>query len=629
MKKNKLIKKIALGMTLAMCATSLFGCGQTGSNKPTDNSQIENKIISIKTKLTNAKIDGEKLDGTGKTLTTMVSFTPPPATHGNPAVNGGPDWSMVPLIYDYLCDYSAQPEKTFKPSLLDSYKFENKVLTLNLKKDLKWSDGSPLNADDIMNDIFVNMTVNKVAYYAESITKKDDTTIEIKYAKDSTLMLDYLLKFEVKYSKKEYGKWGSQFQKVFETMREKDDKGGYKFTKDGDKKQSEINNDMYKYLPDLTKILCSGPFVPEKVTSSEIIFKKNPYYRINVPIEKVRGIRPTSTESTAVAIMNKDYTIENMGLSPDLAQKVVEKNSDTIRQVEAPEYSELGFAFNVNKAPTNNLAVRKAIAYIIDKKQIAPVSEPGMRLGDEYAVGLPPTVRDKYLDKTYLNTLENYTMDKDKAKKLLESAGWKKQGNKWVDANGQSPEIKIAGVGEYPAYVIMGEAAANMLKDFGLNATFTPKEAAAYNDYSMSGDAQMVISGFGSPSSTQHPFEAYDGIWWYGKMNNIKFPTSGGLVFKDEKTNEDFKYSEKETELFDAATAAEITEKTKAFAKFFNDNMWYIPVTEKFVITRIYDPKLSLAEAQTGKEIKDFYWGAMLNVSIGKMIRGEKIYFVK
>ena len=166
-----------------------------------------------------------------------------------------------------------------------------------------------------------------------------------------------------------------------------------------------------------------------------------------------------------------------------------------------PEFSSLGFEMNTKNYPTDDVNVRKAIAYIIDTEQIAPVSEPGMVKGDEYAVGLPPSIRDKYLSKDFLSTLNNYDSNYEKAEECLKAAGWSKKGEKWVDAKGESPEIVIAGVGEYPAYVVMGEAAANMLNEFGLNASYTSKEAAAYNDYCTSGQGNMTVDGFASATA--------------------------------------------------------------------------------------------------------------------------------
>ena len=69
---------------------------------------------------------------------------------------------------------------------------------------------------------------------------------------------------------------------------------------------------------------------------------------------------------------------------------------------------------------------------------------------------------------------------------------------------------------------------------------------------------------------------------------NLKFPEVGGLEFVNDKTGEEFKYSEKLTELFNATTDEDISDSTKEFAQFFNDNMWYLPVTEKYYIFRIH-----------------------------------------
>lgn len=635
MKRNKLKKLIIVAIVLTISITTLVGCGNenTATNGGDSSKKAESvldSVISVETALTNAKLEGEKADVAGTVLSTMVSFTPAPACHGNPLVNGGPDWSMQPLIFDYLCDYSSQPEKTFKPSLLESYEFTDKVLTMKLKEGLKWSDGSTITADDLICNLFIDMTINNIAYYGESVTKVDDLTVEVKYIKDSSLLLDYVLKSALMYPVENYGEFSKIFQEQFETGREFDEKGNYKFTEEADAKVGEATTALNNYLPDLMSIKCSGAYVPSSMTSAEIIFEQNPYYRVSLYIEKIRGIRPTSTESNALAISNGDYDAEGMGLSPDLAQKVAENNAETIRQMVVPEFSSLGFCMNTQKYPTNDVNVRKAIAYIIDTAQIAPVSEPGMVQGDEYSLGLPPSIRDKYLDSDFLGSLEDYNVNLDKATEYLEAAGWTKQGSKWVDVNGESPEIIVAGVGEYPAYVVMGEAAANMMKDFGLNAVFTPKEAAAYNDYATSGEGHMVIDGFATATNTQHPHEAYNGIWWYGQRGmNLEFPESGDLVWTDDETGEKFNYSENLTKLFDAGTDEEITEVTEKFAQFFNDNVWFIPVTEKYYVFRIHNPNLSMAESPTGEQLSNFYWSGTTSAILGKMIRGEELYYIK
>ncbi|MBE6054806.1 MAG: hypothetical protein E7212_13070, partial [Clostridium sartagoforme] len=196
---------------------------------------------------------------------------------------------------------------------------KDKVLTLKLKKDLKWSDGSDITIDDLMCNLFMDMTVNNIAYYAESVKKVDDLTIQVKYVKDATLLLDYILKTALKYPVSNYGEFAKEYQDVFENYRVIGDNRNYKFTEEGDKKVAEATKALNNYLPDLMSIKVSGAYVPKTMTSAEIIFEQNPYYRVPLHIEKIIGIRPTSTESNALAISNGDYDAEGMGLSPDMA----------------------------------------------------------------------------------------------------------------------------------------------------------------------------------------------------------------------------------------------------------------------------------------------------------------------
>ena len=113
MKRNKLKGIIAVAIALTLSVTSLIGCGNQNAGTATDENvtseSILDSVISVDTVLKNAKLEGEKADVAGTVLSTMVLFTPGAAAHGNPLVNGGPDWSMQPLIFDYLCDYSSQP----------------------------------------------------------------------------------------------------------------------------------------------------------------------------------------------------------------------------------------------------------------------------------------------------------------------------------------------------------------------------------------------------------------------------------------------------------------------------------------------------------------------------------------
>lgn len=620
-------------LAAVMLFGTLTGCkssdGESGS-KGSGGSQAAT-ALEVDTALKNTKLEGEK-DDTQRRLTTLLTFTPEPAGHGHPMVEGGPDWSTQPLIYESLCDYSSQSDTNFDPQLLESFDTDGKVLTVKLREGLKYSDGSDINADELLNNMYVDMSLQQLMVYAESIEKLDDLTVRITYTKDSQLVRTYFLKSLLMYSVAEYGKWGEIFRNIFENMRELNDDGDYKLTEEGQALYDETTLELNTYLPRMTEIKTSGPYYISTVTSDEITLSANPYYRNKLDIDTIVGIRQSSSEAFQIAVQNGEMDLEAGGLSTELALRIAQENRDTIRQVGVPSFAQWGFCMNVNKAPTDKLEVRQAIAYVVDVEQIAPASEPGMIAADEYATALPYGLRDKYLTQEQLSKLTSYKMNHEKAAELLESIGWTKQGNQWVDETGAVPEIEITGIGSYQVCLIMGEAAANELSEFGIKASFVSKEASAYADYAQSGQAHMVIDGFGSSQALQHPYEDFSGIWWYGRRMNLTFPENGSgkkLIWKDEVTGEDFHFEDELNKLKLSNSDEETAGYVYEFAEFFNHNMWYIPVTDQCFIYRIHNSKLSMPSVPTGQAVYDFVWSGNSSLVLAKLIHSGELYFVK
>lgn len=626
-RKNKLV---CLLFATVMTVGLLTGCGNDGKTTDSNGSAAPQTALEVVTALKDTKLEGE-IDTSQTTLTTLLEYTPEPAGHGHPYVEGGPNWSLQPLIYDTLCDYSSLPETTFKPQALESYEVDGNVLTLKLKDGLKYSDGSPINADELLTNLYMDLSNRQLLVYAEDIEKIDDLTVQITYVKTSQTILMYLLNSKLMFSTAEYDKWAQEYKEVFENMRELNEEGEYEMTDEGQERFDEITLDCNTYLPKMTEIKTSGAFYISSVSSDEIILTANPNYHQTLYITTIKGIRQSTTESFQIAVQNHELDVEAGGLSTELALTIAQENADTIRQVAVPAFTPWGFCLNVNKAPTDKLEVRQAIAYVIDTESIAPATEPGMLAADQYCTGLSLSLRDAYLTEEDLSELTAYDYNLDKATELLESIGWTKSGNQWHDENGNVPELVIAGIGAYQVELIMGEAAAAALTDFGFNASFVSKEATAYADYAQSGDAQIVIDAFGNASSTQTVYQAYSGIWWYGTRMNLTFPESGEkLVWKDEVTGEDFHYEDAVNGLKMADTNEEMAAYVKQIAAFHNHNVWYIPVTDQCTVYRIHNDKLSMPSvATTGEQANDFYWTGDSSVILSKLIHSEELYFVK
>ena len=624
LKFMKMLKNIGVFALTGMVVFSLVGCGDGsgGDRGETDPATVE-------TELTNAMLEGTAISADGTVLRTSIHFTPEPAGHGNPRVEGGPNWSLGPLIYDPLADFSSQPEPHFEPRILESFEWESGTLTMTLREGLRFSDGTDITMDDLITNLFNDMGPNQLQSNARSVEIIDDYTLIIEFTQDSLMLKTLMLTSPLHFLHEEYSDFAERFRYVFENHRVVNDQGNYDLTYEGMELHDQIMYERNNYLPRITEIRTSGPFVPTNITASELTLTRNPYYRIPVHIETIIGLRPTSAESTILGIQNNDFDIESEGLSIDLALSVAQSNRETIRQMIVPEFSQFGLLFNVNSYPTNQLEVRRAIAHIIDREQITPATEPGMIVGDAYATALPQSIRDTFLTRDDLDAMTRFDLNLEKAAEYLESIGWTRENGVWVDEDGVSPEIILGTVAEWQAYLVMGEASVKMLEDFGLNATLAPREAAAYSDFAVSGQAHIIIDGFGSAPNNQHPFEAFNGIWWFGQRMNLEFPTTGPLLWMNELTGEYFNYSEAMHYLMIAGSPEEANVWTNEIASFFNDNMWYFPIVEKYYIFRIHNPNLSLAPAETGTPLSDFYWSGTVADILGKLFRSGDIFFVE
>src|SRR5699024_808954 len=133
------------------------------------------------------------------------------------------------------------------------------------------------------------------------------------------------------------------------------------------------------------------------------------------------------------------------------------------------------------------------------------VAEPGSFNGSLQNSGLLPSLEGTYADQSFVDTLTKYEYNPDEAAKLLESIGWTKQGNMWVDEKGESPVISIATISSWPSFMMTGEAMSQMLTDFGFNIDFKPMEFGLWNDFTRA-DEKMICCTFVAQAPTYaHP----------------------------------------------------------------------------------------------------------------------------
>ncbi len=317
-----------------------------------------------------------------------------------------------------------------RPGQAKSYSVSKDGLTwkLTMRSGLKWSDGSALNAKDF------EYTFKRLA----------DVELAAPYADTVLSMIDGY-----------YDAIGAPDDNGRQTKTPNKNKLNVKASKDGKTltiklaypcayfdrivamfalcpvKKATVQKNQDGWAKKASTFVSNGPYTVEKLTSSSIVCKKNPYYsggwdKDKIVAEKLRFIFDGNDYDGY-----SDYKNGRAQLVKDFPFDELEKYQ---RSKELKKDSILGTYYinmNLSKAPFNNKLVRKALSLAIDREYIANVLMNGMYTPAYNLIGSGVIDssglflnNSKKLNngKTYIST--DYAANLKEAKEALKKAGY-------------------------------------------------------------------------------------------------------------------------------------------------------------------------------------------------------------
>ncbi len=447
------------------------------------------------------------------------------------------------LIYNGLVKYDK--DYTIVPDLASSWdiKKNGKLIRFHLRKDVFWHDGRKFTAKDVMFTFKTMIDPKTPTAYAS----------DYKLVKEARVIDDYT--FEVVYDKPlapALISWGS-LQMLPEHL-----------LKGKDISKSELAR----------KPVGTGPFKFKKwETGSRIVLEANErYFDGKPPLMGIlyRIIPDQNTEFMELKAGNIDF----MGLTP----------LQYLRQTAAPDftsrynkykyladgYTFLGF--NLTRAPFNDVRVRRAMAYAIDKQEI--IKGVLMGLGEEATGPYKPGTR------WYNPNVQRYPYDPDKARALLKEAGYTDgNGDGVVDKGGEPLSFTIITNQGNPLREKTLQIIQERLKAVGVQAKIRVIEWTSFlKNYVDKGDFDAVLLGW---NITQDP----DNHTVWHSSNAVK----GGLNFIYYKNQEVDRLLEEGRSTFNEE------ERRKAYFKFqeilASDQPYvflYVPYSLPVVSSRIH-----------------------------------------
>ncbi len=363
----------------------------------------------------------------GGTLTMAIQQTP---RHLNPAVQSGtatgqPGTQLFASLLRYDDGWAPQPY------LAESWNVseDGLTVTINLVKGATFHDGKPITSEDVafsIDTVKANHPFKSMFAPVESVETPDANTAVIKLSKPHPALLlamsSQLLSIIPKHV---YG--------------------------DGQDPKSHPQNSE--------NVVGSGPFklVEFKRDQHVILERYDGYFLEGLPYLDKIVMRIIKDESArTIALENGELMVSGFEQNPrDLNRMKKNENLD----VSNAGYAAIGpvnwLAFNTKDGKTADVKVRQAIAYAIDRNFILKALMRGT-IGAA-KTGIHPG------SPFYNDGVEAYDLDLDKANKILEDAGYKK------DANG----VRFALTVDYgwPAMKPFAEYVKPALKKVGIDVT--------------------------------------------------------------------------------------------------------------------------------------------------------------
>lgn len=404
------MKKKVISLMLAACM--VMGMTACGSSASTTDSQPAADGTTSETQAATTDAAAQTTESTGdKEL--AVQIGPDPETI-DPALNSAVDGGNM-LLHAYECLLTVGEDGTLQPGQAESYDVSEDGLTwtFHLRDGLKWSDGSDLTANDFVYSWKRVCDPEVAAPYAETVlgmVKGYDEAIDgnldalgVSAPDDSTLVVE--LANPCSY-------FGSLA--AFATLSPVQEA------------TIEANGEAWATAPET--YVSNGPFyMTEWVPGSHITFSKNPYYW-NADAIKLDRLKFVLMEDSNAAY--SAYQTGEVLLIKDVPTEEIPSLEGTDDFYVDPIIGTYYISLNIEKAPFDDVNVRKALSLAIDREYVASTLMQGTytAAGNLMGPGWMDTDGTEFMSnanggKPYIDTT-NFEANLEEAKQLLADAGY-------------------------------------------------------------------------------------------------------------------------------------------------------------------------------------------------------------
>ncbi len=343
----------------------------------------------------------------------------------------------VGFFYEPLVYINPLQNAKTTPMLASSYKWGdgNKSLTFTIRSGVKFSDGTPLTANDVAYTFNLEKKVpaldlTGVWSVLSSVTATNASTVTMKFSSTAVPYFYYI---------------ADQTPILPEHI------------------WSKIANPATDPIKDPVG---TGPYTLGKCSPSNITYKANPnYWQPGLPKVKTLQYPAYTSNNTANDDLANGNDQWGSQYIPGIKAFYTDKSSNY--HYWFPPTVNVTLIPNLTNSALSNVKVRQAMSYAIDRGQVSNVGESGYEPPANQTGVVTPTFSSA-LNRSALSAWGN-SYDPAKAKSLLASAGYHMgSGGVMVNGAGQKLAFSVINVGDYSDWVASMQVIQQDLKAVGI-----------------------------------------------------------------------------------------------------------------------------------------------------------------
>jgi peptide/nickel transport system substrate-binding protein len=334
----------------------------------------------------------------------------------------------------------------------------NKTLTFTIRSGVKWSDGKPFSANDVLFTFKLlkanpGLDLNAAWSVLKNVSQNGNKVV-FNFKTSAVPYFYYIA-----------GQTPIVAKHVWSTIK---------------------NPVTYKD----TNPVGTGPFKMSSCSPQVIKYSKNAsYWQKGLPkLDTVYYPAFTSNDPANQQLASGKAQWGSQFI-PNIKAYYLSKSSDN--HYWFPPLVNVSIFINLKDPILSNVAVRKAMAYAIDRSKVSKIGEYGYEPPSNQTGIVTPTF-SSWLDKGLANKI---TYNPAKAISILEKAGFKKSGGVFHTPSGKPLSFRIINIGGYSDWVASVQVIQQQLKAVGIKITPENLSSTTFDSDTYNGKFQLAYNG--------------------------------------------------------------------------------------------------------------------------------------